>query len=314
MHTRRTTAVLFLAVLLNAFCCAPARASSFQIFSAVYAQVASNLTALEHSADFSNPSNRHARAVLVAARDVIIDPDLTDERVLARLIEVFGAESAYTAWLDMAATNARAAVLGRYHALAERIELLPPSTRASRVQTRFAQMAGDLAALNGAVHAAEISARLAPFGNKVESVAKLVAAATVMPRPRVGANAVRATINGRRFSASGFGGHSPNIFLVTQPEPLYRSVHCRVVDVGQVLTISLPVVTAQPRYEVKSGLALVTHVMDIFSTNAATLAATNGTCWVQSTDGEVYGTFTCSGPGLEIKDGRFRVQVPRDRR
>jgi hypothetical protein len=122
-------------------------------------------------------------------------------------------------------------------------------------------------------------------------------------------NGVRATVNGQGFASSGTGAHSPNVFQVTSPTSLYREVFCRVVDGSRVITFALPVVTGQARYEVSQGLATLTYTADVFAPEPETVAATSGTFWVQAVGNEIYGIFSCSGPGLEVKDGKFRVPI-----
>jgi hypothetical protein len=127
----------------------------------------------------------------------------------------------------------------------------------------------------------------------------------------VGANAVRARINGTRFASAGSGGSSPNIIQITAPEPLYREVVCRFVDGARVLQFTLPVVTEQVRYDLGQNLAAVTFTPDVFAPGAVPVSATEGTFFVQSNGREIYGMFTASGPAFEVQDGRFRVTLPR---
>jgi hypothetical protein len=32
---------------------------------------------------------------------------------------------------------------------------------------------------------------------------------------------------------------------------------------------------------------------------------------VQAVEKEIYGIFSCEGPGFEMKEGRFRIEIPR---
>lgn len=296
--------LLFSLVLL-----AQTHAASLQVFATVYGQVTNDIAIIESNFDGSS-AQKQKLARLVASRDIVLDPLFTDEQALTKLMDVLGPENDYAPLLDESANNARAAVLARYNALSERINLLPPSTKAARVRNRYNELGSAVASLNNAQHAAGIATQLAPFGRQVESVVALIAKAAIMPKPRVGLNGVRATVNGQGFVSSGTGAHSPNVFEITSPTSFYREVFCRVVDGARVITFTLPVVTGQTRYEVSQGLATLSYTEDVFAPSPQTIAATSGTFWVQTVGNEIYGIFSCSGPGLEVKDGKFRVQIP----
>jgi hypothetical protein len=259
----------------------------------------------------NSPAQKHNLATLVRARSAILNPELRDEQVLASVVNLLGDEVDYAAALDASAGNARSTVLARYDLLATRVADLPPSTRTTAARNHLNDLAADRNALANAEHAAGISNLLAPFGRRLETLAGLISRAQIMTRPRVSRNAVRAEVNGHRFTSGGNGRHSPNIFDVTAPSPLYLAVTCRVVDKTGVINFSLPVVTEQVRYEVAQGLASLAYTSDVFATNSAAVAATNGTFFVQIDKKEIYGIFSCAGPGFEIKDGRFRIDLPR---
>jgi hypothetical protein len=285
-------------------------AASLQTFAVVYGQLTNEIAIIESSFDNSS-AQKQKLATLVRARGVILDPELRDEQALSALVQLLGSNSDYDATLDDSAANARAAVLSRYDATATRIADLPPSRKTNLAKNRFDDLASDANALANAQHAGGIAALLAPFGRRLESIAGLVAKAQTMPKPLVGANAVKAKVNGRRFSASGMGRPSSNRFDVSAPDPLYLEVSCRVVDGGQVITFTLPLVTEQVRYEVEQGFVSFTYTGDIFAEPPVTHTATSGTFFVQRDRNEVYGIFSAEGPGLNVQDGRFRIQLPR---
>lgn len=285
------------------------RGASLQVFAVVYGQVTNDIAVIEQGFDGS-AAMRQKLARLVATRGAILDPALSDERALAKVVDLLGPEDDYAPLLDEVANNARSALLSRYAATGERLDLLPPSPRTTRARNRYRDISTDLAALNNAQHAGGISGQLAPFGRALDSVDTLIASAVVMPRPKVHINAVRAVVNGKRFSGSGVGGSSPNIFEVTAPSPLYWQITCRVVDRERVITFEFPVFTAQPSYDIGTGLVTLSYTPDVFEPGATPVPATAGRFWVQTVKDEVFGTFTCSGPGLEIHDGRFRIKLP----
>jgi hypothetical protein len=286
------------------------QAASLQTFSTLFQQLTNDITIIQQNFDGSTDLKQKL-AVLTRARGLVLKEELRDDQVLARLIPLLNHDTNYSTALDTSAVNARATVLARHDLIGTRVADLPPSSRANAARILFTGLADEHAALIGAEHAAAISNLLAPFGSKLESVAALVAQAQIMPRPRTGLNSLRASVNGRRFKSTGNGRNSPNLFEVTAPSDFYRTVTCRGVDGAGVIHISLPVLTEQVRYEIATGLAAISYSPDVFATNAAIITATNGTVFVQSDGREVYGVFTCEGPGLEIKEGRFRVQLPR---
>jgi hypothetical protein len=309
-----TLGKLLLAIVLSSVVFTT-RAASLQTFAVVFGEITNEIASLEASFD-NSAAQKQKLATLVRARSVILNPELRDEQTLAALVALLGGNGDYTATLDEAANNARAAVLSDYNLLGLRVANLPPSLRTARVRNRFNELADDAAALGNAQHAAGISALLAPFGRHLQVIGRLAERASRMPVPNIRLNSVRAVVNGHRFVSSGDTARSPNIFQVTAPDPLYREVFCRAVDGSSVMTFSLPVVTEQVRYEVAQGLAVLTYTPDVFPRDVALLVlnATNGTFFVQSDRNEVYGVFSAAGPGLEIRDGRFRIELPRELR
>jgi hypothetical protein len=288
----------------------PVQAASLQTFGPLFDQISADLIITESVFDGS-PALKQRLATLVRARAITLDDDLTDPQALDQLVPLLGSDTNYTATLDAAALAARAEVLARHETLGARVAALPPWSRATTARSRYAELANEHAALTNATNAVLISERLTPFVAQLAAVTKYEVRARVMPRPRTRANSLRAIVNDRRFSAAGTGRRSANLFEVTAPSDLYRSVTIRAVDGAGVVHLHLPVLTPLPAHEISNGLASVTHSPDVFATNVVIIAATNGTVFVQTDRREVYGVFTAEGPDLEIRDGRFRVTLPR---
>ena len=288
----------------------PAGAASLLTFAPVFTQTTNEIAFIETHFE-NSPAQKEKLARLEDARAAVLDPELRDDQALAVLVKSLGAQTDYTTTLDESAVRARASVLNDYDALALRVGDLPPSPRATRARNQFNSLANDQAALLNAQHAAGISSLLAPFGRRIDTTSRLVARAVKLPLPGVRLNALRARVNGHSFASAGDGAHSSNLFDVTSPGGLYLSVACRLVDGAHVINFTLPVVTSEGRYEVAQGLAALTYTPDVFVTNVMTVAATNGTFFVQRDRNEVYGLFSCVGPGFELKDGKFRIELPR---
>ena len=286
-----------------------ARADSFPTFAVLFAQITNDIALIQQNFD-SSPTQKQTLATLTRARTAILDPALRDEQVLASVVNLLESDINYAATLDFSAGNARAAVLARYDLLATRVADLPPSTRTTAAKDFLNDLTPDKNALANAEHAAAISQQLAPFGHKLETLADLIERAQFMTKPRVGSNAVRVMIGSHRFTSGGNSRHSPNIFEVIFPGNGYLTVNCRVVDRDEVINFSLPVLTDQVRYEVAQGLASLTYNPAVFGTDV-TLVATNGTFFVQVVGNEIYGIFSCEGPRFEMKEGRFRIEMPR---
>jgi hypothetical protein len=315
MRPRRRTAIhvetsRFVATLIAlAWLTMAARADSFPTFSVLFAQITNDIALIEQNFDNSS-TQKQTLATLTLARTAILDPELRDEQVLSSVVNLLESDINYAATLDFSAQNARATVLARYELLATRVADLPPSTRTSAARNLFNDLTADKNALANAEHAAGIAQLLAPFGRRLETLATIVDRAQTMTKPRVGSNAVRVMIDNHRFTSGGNGRHSPNIFEVTAPTPRYLAVSCRVVDRDEVISFSLPVLTDQVRYEVAQGLVTLAYNPAVFDTNV-TLVATNGTFFVQAVKKEIYGIFSCEGPGFAMKEGRFRIEIPR---
>jgi hypothetical protein len=284
-----------------------------ETFAGVFEQITNEIATIEGNFDNST-AQKQKLAKLVGARSAILDPALRDEQALVSLVDLLGGSSDYDASLDESANNARAAVVANYNLLSVRVADLPPSTRATRARNRFATLAPDAAALANAQHAAGISALLAPFGRQLENISHTVERAATMPVPAIRQNSVRAQVNGQQFVSAATSAHSPNEFHVSAPSPLYREVSCRVIDGSKVIAFVLPIVTKQVRYEVTQRLASLTYTENVFAPDAMALNATSGTFFVQSDRNEIYGVFSAAGPGLEVKNGRFRIELSRELR
>jgi hypothetical protein len=302
---------LLILLLAIAFASQSSRASSFGTFASVYGQVTNEIALVQAVFDGA-PAQKQRLAALLAARESILNPSLADEQVLDRLVTFLGAIDEYDVALASAAQDARDSVLARDFALGERIDLLPPSPRTTRARSSYNELAGERSALLNAGQAGAIAAQLAPYGRRLTSISELADRASVLPRPKVGADNVRAQIDARRFSSGPNGTHSPNVFSIDAVDPLYSELYCRVVDKEKVISFTLPVITSRvDRYEIEHGLATLTYTLDVFASNAVPQSATAGTFWVQSVEGEIYGIFSCEGPGFQIRDGRFRIKTNR---
>lgn len=287
-----------------------ARAASLQTFGPLYRQLTNDLAFFQQNFDGS-PDVKQQFAVLTRARSLVLNEELPDEQALARIVPLLVHDTNYTAALDAAAFETRAAVLARHDALGQRVADLPPWSRATLARNRFASLANEHAALTSTTNAATIARLLPPFVAQLNSASKYEVRARLLPRPRTGLNSLRAIVNGRRFVSTGSGRNSPNHFEVTAPSDFYRAVTVRAVAGAGVIHLSLPVLTEQVRYEIATGLANITFSPDVFATNVLLMTATNGTFFVQTDRREVYGVFTCEGPGFAVKEGKFRLPLPR---
>jgi hypothetical protein len=311
----RTTTFAFLrsTLLLCAFLLmgvGSAHATSLSVFVVVFGQATNEIAMIEGAFDNST-AQKEKLARLVRAREVILNPELRDDRALAALVDLLGNYSDYDTTMDESAANARAQAFDVYNLLGVRVEELPPSQRATLAQNRFDGLAPDANALAISQHAQGISSLLTPFVRQLEAVRALADRAAQMPVPRMGRNSVRAQVDGRRFKSRGDGRHSANEFEVNAPDSLYWEVSCRAVDGERVITFTLPVLTDEVRYEVAQGLAGLTYTEDAFAPDAVAVNATSGTFFVQRDRDEVYGVFSAAGPGFEITNGRFRIKLPR---
>lgn len=289
------------------------RGASLQVFATVFGLVTNQIAEVEAQFDDS-VAEKQRLATLVHAKTILLDPGIENEAALASLVELLRDNDDYDAVLDDAAANLRALVLSAYHLVATRAAELPPSARANHARARFEAVTRDAVALEEAPHAVDISTQLAPFEMRLAAATKYVERAAVMPRPNVRLNSVRAVVNGRAFSSAGDGAHSPNLFSVTAPSPLYREVLCRVVDGERMISFTLPVMTRENRYTVASGLATVTYDENVFRTDESTVQAVDGIFFMQASRTEIFGVFACTGPGLDITNGRVRIALPRELR
>lgn len=55
--------------------------------------------------------------------------------------------------------------------------------------------------------------------------------------------------------------------------------------------------------------AVFTNRTGVYSPEENNAAATNGAIFINTTATEAYGVFSCSGPGFNVTDGKFRIAI-----
>src|SRR5215213_8161563 len=120
-------------------------AASLPVFATVFAQTTNEIASIESNFDNSTEQKQQL-ATLVRARSVILDPEVSDDVALTKLLNLLGDHADYAAALDEAAIGARASVVGTYDLLGVQLEDLPPSTRATLARNRYQALSSDAAA------------------------------------------------------------------------------------------------------------------------------------------------------------------------
>lgn len=291
---------------------APATASAFTPvhFIGLQSRINSDIATLSAVEELTR-EQRNLLRTLTRASEVLDKTSASDGKALRGLNNILGHNPDYLPQLTTAASNLLLTFNSEYAFVGTLLVELPPSPAATLVTAHYNALAPLAEKLNAAQNIAKFSALYDATKSRLDAVFAEANRALIVPFPMdIAENSVKARINGVTLSASS-GSSSENVFkaLVTETNII---VTLHVVNSTRGMNFSVP--NAQPgtfRY-VNPQETAFTNVTDIdyFQPGAETqTAATEGVIFISATPTEIYGIFSCSGPGFNVTEGRFRITL-----
>jgi hypothetical protein len=291
----------------------PTVASAFTTthFIGLQSQITADIATLSA---LENPTREQRNLLRCVNRSsgVLAKTSVSDGKTLRGLNSILGRDSAYIAPLTAAASNLLLTFNSEYAFVGTLLVELPPSPAATLVTTHYNALTPQVEKLNAAPNIAKFSALYDATMSRLEAVFAEANRALIVPFPSdISENSVKARINNVTFSASS-GSASENATgfnAVVTESNIVVTLHA--VNSTRGIYFSVP--NAQGgtfRYTIPQG-AVFTNRTDInyFNGTETQVAATEGVIFISKTPTEVYGIFSCSGPGFNVTDGRFRITI-----
>ncbi len=305
---RRASLILCLSLALILV---PALASAYTPvhFLSLQSQINADIATLSA---LTNPTReqRNLLRCLNRANEVLARTSVSDGKTLRALNSILVRE-AYVQPLTSVASNLLLSFTSEHAFVGSLLVEMPPSPEATAVALRYSALASLVEKLNAAPNIAKFSALYDAMKSRLDTVFAEVNEALIVPFPAdITEDSVKARINGVAFSASS-GSSSENSFKVTVTETNI-AVTLGAVDSTRGLFLSVP--NAKPgtfRYTIPQSAAFTNRTGINFFNPGQEMqaAATEGTVFVSTTATEVYGIFSCSGPGFNVIFGRFRISI-----
>jgi len=307
----RRMALALVCVLFCAAGAVSARAYSAAQFAAIHAQMTNDLAALDA---LENP-NRSERAFFRALKrgtNALNKVSTADGRMLRTLNVLLARKPGYAPSLAIVASNLVVGFNAQHDFVGDLLLELPASKESDEVKALYLKLAPSVARLNGALTIARISALYDPAMTRLASVLIRANQALIIPFPSdLGTDSVVARINGVNFRSSA-GAATGTPFEAVATETNIVMTLGALVNTGtgpRGIFLSVPNVQFGAfRYAIPD-VASFTNRTAVYSEQETNVGATNGAVFVSTTGTEVYGTFSCSGPGFTVIDGRFRITI-----
>ncbi len=314
--TRRSALPALVALLTTM--CVNSSALSVSQFAPVRELVAGEIDLLAALPDPTRRQQNRLRTLLRAS-EVLNDLEVSNGKGLRSLLRVLKGKSflTYRPALETTGTNLVALFNRNHQFVASVLPEMPPSPAADAATAQFNALTPILSRLNAAGRASKVATLLDASDNRLFTAFALISQALIVPYPaEIGPDSVAANINGVNFRVS-VGFASENLFeAVTDGTNI--AVTCSAIDgtisgrtAARGLLFCMP--QMQPgtaRYNVPASIVF-TNRLGVYSGSETNVAATEGAFFISSSPDEVYGVFSCSGPGFTIKNGRFRISLSR---
>lgn len=283
------------------------RAVTIPAFAPVHLQLtndAATLSALTNP----TPAQRALLKKVTKACGVTTNAVLADGKALGQLNTQLRKQAGYATPLNAVATNLVSLFNNEYNFVGQLLEELPPSSAADKVVEMFGSLNPITARLNANVSAGKTSGLYDAAKRRLDVVFNAASAALVIPFPDdLSSNSLSAKINNVSMR-SGVGLASENVFSA-ENDGTKIALTVNAIDFPRGLLFSVPEVKfGTYRYRLTEN-ASFTNRTGIYLPNENSVAASSGSLFISTTDTEVYGIFSCSGPGFTVTNGRFRVSI-----
>jgi hypothetical protein len=310
-RARRASAALLCLALL-ALGVASSRAYSPAPFAAIRAQLTNDIAIL---GALENPTRADRQFLRAANRgsNVLTKITRTDGKTLRSLNSILGRRESYIPTINAIGSN----LLTGFNAELAFVENLmlemPDSPAATDAQAQFLLFEATGAKLNTTTNLARFAGRYDAAKRRLDDILIQASQALIVPFPAdLLENSVYARINGISLKASQ-GSATDNVFEAVATE---TNVSLTVgglagngINSARGILFSIPNAPfGTYRYPIPLT-AVFTNRTGVYSPEESNVAATNGAIFINTTATEVYGSFSCSGPGFNITDGKFRITI-----
>ena len=281
-------------------------------FSAVQTQLHADIAA---TAMLPAPT-RHDRArlrVLQRGSNVLTKVSLADGKTLRSLNSVLGRQEMYFSTLGTIRSNLLTGFNAEQVFVGNLLLELPESPAAALVKAQFQKFSLTGARLNAATNVARFAGLYDGSKRQLDDLLIRANQASLIPFPaELLPNSVSAKINGISLRTTSYPG-TDIVFIATTSGTNLTLTLGGLSNSGtngaRGILFSIP--NAPPgavRLAIPDA-AVFTNRTGIYQPSESNVAATNGSIFLNTTATEAYGTFSCSGPGFNITDGRFRITL-----
>ena len=281
-------------------------------FSAVQTQLHADIAATA----MRPAPTRHDRArlrVLQRGSNVLTKVSLADGKTLRSLNSVLGRQEMYFSTLGTIRSNLLTGFNAEQVFVGNLLLELPESPAAALVKAQFQKFSLTGARLNAATNVARFAGLYDGSKRQLDDLLIRANQASLIPFPaELLPNSVSAKINGISLRTTSYPG-TDIVFIATTSGTNLTLTLGGLSNSGtngaRGILFSIP--NAPPgavRLAIPDA-AVFTNRTGIYQPSESNVAATNGSIFLNTTATEAYGTFSCSGPGFNITDGRFRITL-----
>jgi hypothetical protein len=308
---RRASAV-FLGVAWLAFGAVSARAYSPGLFSAVQSQLHTDI-ATTASLPAPTRADRSRLRVLQRGSNELTKVAFADGRILRSLNSILGRQENYLPALEVIRSNLLTGFNAEHVFVTGLLPELPESPAATTVKAQFQKFNASVTKLNAAATVAKFAGLYDSSKRKLDDLLFRANQAALIPFPtELLPNSVSAKINSISFRTTSYPGTENRFIATTTGTNLSLTLGALVnsgTNGGRGILFSIPSAPLGAFRQAISDPVTFTNRTGIYLPTESGVAATNGSIFLNTTATEVYGVFSCSGPGFNITDGRFRITL-----
>ncbi len=309
----RRAGVLLLGVAGLALGVVSSRAYSPGQFTALRTQLHADIAA---TAPLPDPTRTNRARLLALQRgsNVLTKISYTDGQTLRLLNSILGRQPTYLSPLGTIRSNLLTGFNAEQVFVAGLLLELPESTAATLVKAQFQKFAPTGTRLNAATNVARFAGLYDGSKRRLDDLLVRANQASLIPFPaELLPNSVSARINGISFRTT-YYPNTENVFIATSTGTNLSLTLGALVNSGtngaRGILFSIPDAPLGAFRHAIPGATVFTNRTGVYLPGGeSSAAATNGTVFLNTTATEVYGTFSCSGPGFNITDGRFRITI-----
>lgn len=310
-RARRAAAALLCLTLL-ALGVASSHAYSPGHFAAIHTQLTNDIATLSALENPTRADRQLLRAVQ-RGNNVLMKVTNSDGKTLRSLISILDRRESYVPTIQTISSNLLTGFNSQYNFVDGLLLEMPDSPAATSVKAQFQVFGPTGTRLTTTTNIHKFAGRYDPAKRRLDDILILANQALIVPFPEdLLENSVSARINGISLKTSA-GAASDNVFVAVSTETNVSFTVGGLVGSGinqaRGILFSIPNAPFGAYRYVIPTAAVFTNRTGVYSPSEMNVAATNGAIFINVTATEVYGAFSCSGPGFNVTDGKFRVTI-----